>query len=234
MFTSTIYIIRHGKSYSNYYRENNFKEKLIKTIDPLLYDKKNEVNGISQANDLSNIKWNEIIDKAYVSPLRRTIQTANIVLKKYPNIPLHIKRSLREHRWDENENHAKNIGHMHILNILKYNRKLYNLDKLDKPSNLWNPPYEKDLFEKSTNILWTNIIIPNLKSRINKKKGFVIFTHWGVVNFILNKLKEIREFTPKFKNNNCCVIKITFLFNHKYNIIDFNINIVNDNNRCIL
>ena len=32
---SSFYVIRHGKSYSNYYRDNNMYIKLNTTVDPL-------------------------------------------------------------------------------------------------------------------------------------------------------------------------------------------------------
>ena len=238
---STLYIIRHGRSESNYAR-TKFGPRAASLIrDPLLYNKDDDgenLNGVKQAKKLDSLPWDKMIDSAYVSPLRRTVQTANLVLNKYPQIPITIKRLLRERSWRSNENHGLQLGYKHILDSLHFKNNsssILGLEKLNRKSWVWNPvDKEHNLYlEKANKRLWETLN-KKLKNRINCKNGIAIFTHWGIVNFIKDKILEKKPFYNfKFKNKNCCVIKLDFIYDQKGNHIDYEITLINKDKRCI-
>ena len=228
IYISKLYIIRHGYSVSNYIkdRDGNY-DNSSKIKDPLLHQ-----IGINQAEQISSINWDELIDEAYSSPLRRACQTGNIALKNY-NIPIYTFKTLRESWWHHAENRPLQLGYSHILDSLKYKNRFKLLDNLNYPSKYWDVNLKDSNIQKESREFMWNKLKRILKKKINKK-GVAIFCHWGTVDYIINKIIKLNpsiNFTHK--NKNCCVFEAVFIYDNSKNIRHIKLDLVNKINRCL-
>ena len=82
MATHTIYLVRHAQTY---YAQNSDDSE--GTLTPL---------GIEQAEMTAERFRNVSFTNAYISTLRRAVQTAEIILKYHPNISIQWTKILRE------------------------------------------------------------------------------------------------------------------------------------------
>ena len=81
-----IIFFRHGEATDNVKKIISDKEIYNSVLTP--NGKKSVIESIK--------KMPSKIDKIYVSPFPRTIQTANLLLKKYPNVAVNINENIRE------------------------------------------------------------------------------------------------------------------------------------------
>ena len=120
---------------------------MLSLIQPVLHN-----NGILQSEKNTDIVWDDLVNEVWSSPLRRTIQTATIVLKNYKRLKIKIKINLREMWWSNLENIGYNIGYKHLDNVSNYTKNLttyrnindvINKNKITYASKYWDPENEK-------------------------------------------------------------------------------------------
>lgn len=137
------------------------------------------VEGLRQAEKVKGFLDKFSFDGIYVSPLKRTIQTANILSKKYI-----LDDRLRE----------MNFGVFEGLNYEEIKQKYPDYLRL------WNEDYEnyripngeslQDLFDRVEDFI---------KDVKRKHKRVLVVTHGGVIRCALSLIFSSREFFYKFK-----------------------------------
>jgi len=169
-----IYFIRHGLAKHN----ENFKKYGEKTFfDPNFIDTKLIPEGINQSNKLSS-SWKEIynIDLVLVSPLYRTLETANIIFNNI-SVPIISLENLREYPMGEqtcNKRSNKDILLRDFPNI--------NFDDIkDNNDTLWDP-YNTESIESLDNRI--NEIKKYIKNR--EEENICIISH----TIFIEKMKD--------------------------------------------
>ena len=79
-FKEKLLFMRHGKTYFN-----SDKDKISRLIDPKYPDCRLCPKGIEQAKSIAKMLNSLTLEKVYVSPLYRALETLNYCLEKYPN-----------------------------------------------------------------------------------------------------------------------------------------------------
>ena len=129
------------------------------------------------------------IDVMYVSPLPRTIETANIVLLKYPNIKMIIDNRIREINYGK-YSHQKNNSELDEIR-----RKQINGDNLIRFGD-----YGENKFEIETRLIDFLNDISNIK-----KDNILIISHGSIISYmkrILNiKSTHIKKGEVEIFNN---------------------------------
>ena len=172
-----IIFLRHGEA------EDNVKGLISDKIE---YNSLLTENGINEVKESLELLPNNI-EVMYVSPLPRTIETANIVSNKYPNIKVIIDDRIREINYGK-YSHKKNNEELDEIrrkqingdNLIRFGE--YGENKLEIERRLTN--FLTDVFNsKNNNILIVShgsIIsyikrLLNIKSSHIKKGGVEIF-----------------------------------------------------------
>ena len=175
MEQKNIYCIRHGTALHNINYKiigeeayNNFPDT------PLVND------GVKDAHYLA-LNWDKLnnIDLVLVSPLSRTLQTADIIFK-HKKIPIIVLDELLEYPQSEQRcNLRKNIRNLSII----YNHMDFSNIKNDETCE-WN---EKKL-QENIEINKLKIRIENLKKWIDGRteKNIAIVGHSSYFNMMLN------------------------------------------------
>lgn len=113
-------LVRHGET----------KENKKEIIQGCLHGELTE-KGISQARKLGEKLKKEKIDYIFCSDLKRSLNTAEEILKYHPDSELVIKEELRERHWGNYQGVKKS-------EIPEWNKKEFSLNQLNKEESLEN------------------------------------------------------------------------------------------------
>ena len=200
--TGKFLFMRHGKTTFNSDHEKN-RQINISYIDCHLSPK-----GIQQVRAKQNIINNISIEKVYVSPFYRALQTAYILLENHPNlsnIPIIVHPKIAE---------IGGCTHDFILDI-KQNKADFNLDsKVKFDWNLFDEYIRSEiyndlrkLYDNNKNELFQQALEKFARFRIQYKKKFESIKHeYNRFLDFKNNLKNEHSINLKDKNQKILII----------------------------
>jgi len=201
-----VYFIRHGQS-----EANAAKRDTLLVRDALLTDLgKQQASAWHQPNELSKVFNDNPPELCICSPLRRAMETAALVFKNQPRIPIESSRLPRERWWK----HYQCIGSDHEETLrfaATLPRKIQKLAELTDVDKFWNPLLEleeanslhrdaqgdaKDLYSPSKR----EEVAQGMKQTVEMLRrrpelSIAVACHWGVIN-------ALTDVSP----NNCNIV----------------------------